>query len=93
MNVNNKGQEGAMCCDRRLVISQSPNPYSRVTGTDAETAHQQFSGFFQHVSDFAFSFLYQLLICLIEYKNIYFLFLLESLIKKKITVQLEAKNG
>lgn len=60
---------------KRLVICQSPKPHSRITGTDAETAHQQFSCFFQHVPNFAFSFLYQLLICLIEYKNIYFLFL------------------
>jgi hypothetical protein len=50
----------------------SQDLHSRVTGTDAEAAHQQLSSFFQHVPDFALSFLYQLLICLAEYKNIYF---------------------
>lgn len=79
-----------MCCDGPRGCLH-PKPHSRVTGTDAETAHQQFSCLFQHVPDFAFSFLHQLLICLMEQKNIYFLFLLDSLIKKKITVQPEAQ--
>lgn len=47
-----------------------PGLYSRVTGTDAEAAHQQLGSFFQHVSNFALPFLYQLLVCLIEHKHL-----------------------
>ena len=45
---------------------------SRVAGADAEAAHQQLGRLLQHVPNFALSFLYQLLICLIEDKNLYF---------------------
>ena len=82
-STTDKGQGRDLCDESRLGTAQPPKTYSRVTGTDAETAHQQFSCFFQHVPNFAFSFLNQLLICLIEYKNTYFLFLLDSLIKKE----------
>lgn len=39
-------------------------PHLRVAGADAEAAHKQLCGFFQHVPNFTLPFLHQLLICL-----------------------------
>lgn len=66
-----------------------PKPYSRVTGTDAEAAHQQLGCLFQHVPDFALPFLYQLLVCLIEHKHS--CLISSGFLREKLPVPLEAK--
>lgn len=67
----------------RLCRSRGrPPTHSRVAGADAETAHQHFGCFLQHVSRLASPFLYQLLVCLMGHVNIHFAFSPDLLMTK-----------